>query len=70
MVSEADIKPLHECFVELRRAVKNKFAHQDWGSDVILAQMFTLTELLYTLTNRKPSRGVGNMRAWDDTSTA
>ena len=42
-------------------AVLSKTSSRNRSWDVTLAEMFTVTALLYTLTDRKPSRGVGNM---------
>ena len=46
---------------ELRRAVKDEFVHEAWVSDVTIAESFAVTALLYTPTDRKPSRGVGDI---------
>ena len=53
-VSGMDIKPFHECFVDLHHAVKDKFAHLAWGSDATLTERLTVTTPLYTLIDRKP----------------
>ena len=43
------------------RAVKDEFVHEAWVSGVIIAESFAVTALLYTPTDCKPSRGVGDI---------
>ena len=65
IVSGTDIKYFHEYSLKLRRAAEDEFAHQPWRLNLTLAESFTVTALLFTLTDRMPSRGVGNMWAWE-----
>ena len=65
------LRPIVNPFMnELRRAVEDEFAHETVGSDVTLAEMFTVTALLYTLADRMPSIGVGTCKQGSTTQLA
>ena len=64
-MSVANIKPFYLRPVDLLHEFEDEFAHAAWGSDLGLAEAFTLASLVYTLFDRKAVQGKGVTWSWE-----